>query len=442
MIFKEQCVRWELSLAGLTLLLMGSLAFSVSTFAAGVHMIDVQGTINPGSAAYILESLADAEKEKAEAFLLKLNTPGGLLVSTRSIIQGISDSQVPVIVWISPGGASATSAGALITMAAHVAVMAPGSNIGAAHPVGSQGEDVKGTMGEKVTNDTAALARSLAALRGRNPTNAELIVTKSKSFTAEEAVSAKIVDYLAGSLDQVIALANGRKVTVERPKKDLTLSFGKLSAAEIQKKEMNLKQSFLHLIADPNVSAMLLALAGLAMWAEVSSGFTSIVAGVVAVFAFVLGLVSLQTLPINVGGALLLVLGFVLMVMEAFVTSYGLLSVGALAAIFLGGLFLIDPAAGSMRVSLSLLVAMVAGIGSVLLTIGFMLSREKQRKAKADPVVDTDAEVKSIEAGGMHGTAIANGEIWNFHSLEPVLPGDIRRVKSLEGLKITLERRT
>lgn len=409
--------------------------------AAPVQMVEVRGTINPGSASYILESLALAEAEKAEAFVLRLDTPGGLLASTRTIAQGISDSTVPVIVWISPGGASATSAGALITMASHVAVMAPGTNIGAAHPVGGGGEDVKGAMGEKVTNDTAAFARSLAAMRGRDPANAELIVTKSKSFTAKEAVDGKVVDYIAGDLESLLEQANGRKVQLERPKREATIKLGKLAAAEIFRREMNLKQRFIHLIADPNVSAMLLALAGLAMWAEVSSGFSAIAPGVIAVFAFVLGMVSLQTLPINVGGAILLALGFVLLVLEAFVTSYGLLAVGALVCLFLGGLFLIDPASGSMQVSISLLVAMVAGMGSVILAIGWMLSREKQRPVKDDPVIDAEAKVVTIEAGGLHGTALVNGEIWTFdvHG-EPVIPGDTLKVKKVTGLKITLER--
>lgn len=423
------------------LLLLAALLLPSAGFAR-VHLIEVQGTINPGSASYILESLALAEADKAEALVLRLNTPGGLLASTRTIVQGLSDSTVPVIVWISPGGGSATSAGALITMAAHVAVMAPGTNIGAAHPVGGSGEDVKGAMGEKVTNDTAAFARSLAAMRGRSPENAELIVTKSKSFTAREAVDEKVVDFIAGDLESLFELANGRKVQLERPKREATLKLGKLAAAEIHKTEMSLKQKLLHLIADPNVSAMLLALAGLAMWAEVSSGFSAIAPGVVAVFAFVLGMVSLQTLPVNVGGVILLGLGFVLLVLEAFVTSYGMLAIGALVCLFLGGLFLIDPGGGSMRVSISLLVSLVAGMASVLLAIGFMLARERQKPAQGDQVVDAEAKVVTIEAGGLHGTALVNGEIWNFETAEPVIAGDLMRVRKVHGLKVTLERKS
>ncbi len=417
-----------------------SLLFTVSA-QARVHLIEVNGTINPGSASYILDSLALAEADQAEALVLRLNTPGGLLASTRTITQGFSDSAIPVIVWISPGGASATSAGALITMAAHLAVMAPGTNIGAAHPVGSGGEDVKGTMGEKVTNDTAAFARSLATMRGRDPANAELIVTKSKSFTAKEALDGKVIDFIAGDLESLFEQANGKKLHLERPKRETLLKLGKLAASEVHKTEMNLKQHFLHLIADPNVSAMLLGLAGLAMWAEVNSGFTAIAPGVIAVLAFVLGMVSLQTLPINVGGAILIGLGFVLLIMEAFITSYGLLAIGALVCLFLGGLFLIDPSAGTMQVSFSLLISMVAGMGAVILTVGWMLSRDRSGVVKVDQVVDSEAKVATVEAGGLHGTAVVNGEIWTFESKEPVKLGDLLYVKEVSGLKIILERK-
>ncbi|RYZ95392.1 MAG: nodulation protein NfeD, partial [Proteobacteria bacterium] len=180
--------------------------FTITSHAAPgpLHMIEVSGSINPGSAAYILDSLKAAEVAKAQGLILRLNTPGGLLSSTRDIIQGFSSATVPVIVFISPGGASATSAGALITISAHVAAMSPGTNIGAAHPVGSGGEDVKGVMGEKVTNDTAALARAQATLRGRDPQTAALIVTKSESFSPEEALKKRAIDFLAPGLDSLL----------------------------------------------------------------------------------------------------------------------------------------------------------------------------------------------------------------------------------------------
>ncbi len=416
------------------------LLWSLCAHAEGVFLIDVRGSINPGSADFILESLRTAEAAKADALVLRLDTPGGLLTSTRDIIQGFSASSVPVIVWISPGGASATSAGALISLSAHLAVMAPGTNIGAAHPVGSGGEDVKGKMGEKIANDTAALARAQAALHGRNTEHAEAIVTKSQSFSPEEAWRNGVVEGIAGDLAAVLKLAQGRRVKVENPKREITLQFA--AEKEPTRLAMNSRQKFLHFIADPNVSAMLLSLAGLAFWAEVSSGFSSIAAGVLGIFCLVLGLVSLQTLPINVGGALLLGLGFVLLVLEAFVTSYGLLAVAALVCLFLGGLFLIDPASGTMQVSFSLLVSLVVGLGAVLLWVGYVLARDRSLGTVAKDLAGVPAKISSVEANGLSGMAQVNGELWQFESVSPVLVGEELRVRACEGLKVYLERKT
>jgi membrane-bound serine protease (ClpP class) len=413
--------------------MIATLFLSLVAHAAPIHLIEVNGSINPGSASYITESIQKAEAEQAEALILRLNTPGGLLSSTRDIIQGISASKVPVITYISPGGASATSAGALITIASHLAVMAPGTNIGAAHPVGGQGEEVKGPMGDKITNDTAALARAQAELRGRNPEVAARIVTKSESFSPDEALKAKVIDFIAADQESLLAQLKGRKV--------------KTAAGEITiaadgppvLMSMNLKQKFLHLIADPNISTMLIALGGLAIYAEISSGFATLIPGAFGLFCLLLGFVSLQTLPVNVGGALLFGLGFALLVAEAFVTSYGLLTVAALVALFLGGLFLMDPSTTDMRVSLSLLIPMVGSVGFIMAIIGFMLYREKKGLGTQDRVVGKIARIAASE--GLTGTAHVNGELWSFDSEEPLQPGDEAFVQELKSMRIQLKRR-
>lgn len=410
-----------------------TLLITAAAFAAGpMQLIEVNGSINPGSASYITESIRKAEAEGAEALILRLNTPGGLLSSTRDIIQGISSSKIPVITYISPGGASATSAGALITLSSHVAVMAPGTNIGAAHPVGGQGEEVKGPMGEKVTNDTAALARSQAELRGRSPEAAARIVTKSESFSPEEALKAKVIDFIASDQENLLAQLKGRKVKIAAGEVTLAAAVAPVT------REMNLKQKFLHLIADPNISTMLIALGGLAIYAEISSGFTVLVPGIFGLFCLLLGFVSLQTLPVNVGGALLFGLGFALLVAEAFVTSYGLLTAAALVALFLGGLFLMDPATTDMRVSLSLLIPMIGSVGFIMAIIGFMLYREKKGLGTADVVVGTIAKVATSQ--GFSGTAYANGELWSFDSEETLQPGDEARVQELKSMRLKLKK--
>lgn len=416
---------------------MISLLFPLLAFAGPFYFLELDGSINPGSAAYVTEAISAAETEKAEGLILRLNTPGGLLSSTRDIIQSISSSSVPVVVYVGPGGASATSAGALITLAAHVAVMAPGTNLGAAHPVGSGGEEIKGAMGDKVTNDTAALARAQATLRGRSPEAAERIVTKSESFSPEEALKAKVIDFVARDVPDLVKQLEGRTVQVGSPPRG-----EKISGVTLVNKRMNLRQRFLHLIADPNISALLLALGGLAIYAEISSGFASLVPGVFGLFCLLLAFVSLQTLPVNVGGALLFGLGFALLVAEAFVTSYGLLTVSALVAIFLGGLFLIDPATTDMRVSLYLLVPLVAGVGAVLALIGLLLYRERRvGLADSDQVVGQIAKVAQRSADGLSGTAQVNGELWSYESEEALALGEEARVESLKGLRLQLKRR-
>lgn len=421
----------------ITLLLLLSLSFS-STGNAAYRQIEVTGTINPGSADFILDSLQKAQEETA--LLIKLNTPGGLLSSTRDIIQGFSQSNVPVIVFVTPGGASATSAGALITMASHIAVMSPGTNIGAAHPVATGGQEVKGPMGDKVTNDTAALARSQATLRGRNAALAEAIVTQSKSFTAEEALKNKLINYIAKDTADLLSQLEGEKILVNDTPLSLT------SKEEIIHGEMNLKQKFLHIISDPNISTMLLALGGLAIYVEVSSGFATIFPGTFGLFCLLLGFISLQTLPVNVGGALLFILGFALLIAEAFITSYGLLTVASLISLFLGGLFLIDPATGgNIRVSYSILIPLIAGIGFVALFIAFQFIRDrlanKSTIAIGDSMVGAKAIVDTVEDTNKVGTAYINGELWTFFSDEPLEKGQEAIVESLQGMKVKLRRK-
>jgi membrane-bound serine protease (ClpP class) len=421
-------------------LLLTLFFFTPSSLATEARYIELQGSINPGSAGFILENISAAEKDSNPLLILRLDTPGGLLSSTKDIIQGISASKVPVVVYVGPSGASATSAGALIGLAAHVLVMAPGTNIGAAHPVGSGGEDVKGAMGEKVTNDTAALARAQAALRGRSTEAAELIVLKSKSYTSEEAVKANAADFVAANNEELLKKLDGRSVKIGEPALDHKIHSKELTLSQ---KEMNLQQRLLHFIADPNLSAMLMTLGGLAIYAEVSSGFTLLIPGAIGLFCLVLGFISLQTLPVNIGGAILFALGFLMLIAEAYITSYGLLTVAALASLLVGGLFLIDPAAGDMRVSLSILLPIVGGVGLIAAFVGYLMARDavKLKDPPKDPLLVAPAKIETVESDGKSGTAYVNGELWKFRSKENVKLGETCQVKKIEGMTLHLERR-
>jgi membrane-bound serine protease (ClpP class) len=386
--------------------------------AAGIHVATLHGSINPGSAEYVLESLKAAQS--GDAFVLEIDTPGGLISSSRLIIEGIAQSKVPVVVWVTPNGAAATSAGALIALSATKIAMHSGTNLGAAHPVNGNGDDIKGDMRLKIVNDTAALARAQATLHGRDEHAAEEIVTKSRSFSPEEAIAAHVADFVADDLASVLKKA------------------GLPAAAEIRH-PMSLRQSFVNFLSDPNVSAVLISLGGLAVWAEVSSGFSSIAAGVVGVLAFVLGFVSLQTLPVTLGGEILLVMGFALLAVEGFVTSHGALSAGAVISILLGGLFLIDPSSGSMHVSLLVLLPLVAALALVLGTMGYAIARDRKHLGIANPLLGAEA---TVSVGGKNGKAYVNGELWNFESVEELSNGERTVVERTEGLKIYLKRRT
>ncbi len=415
-----------------------SLLLTVICWANSVYFIEITGSINPGSASYFMEAVDKAQTGRA--LVLQLNTPGGLLSSTRDMIQKISQSKVPVVVYVAPGGASATSAGALIALSSHVAAMAPGANIGAAHPVASGGQDVKGDMGEKVTNDTAALARAQAELRGRPKEEAEKIVTKSQSYSTEEALKKKVIEIQAGSLEELVTALSKTPNPLNDKEQILPTGF---SAKDLLSVPMNLKQKVLHFIADPNISAMLIALGGLALYAEVSSGFATLIPGAIGIFCLLLGFISMQTIPINLGGVLLFLLGFFFLIAEAYITSYGLLTLASVVSLFLGGLFFIDPSAANMRISLSLLIPLVGGIGIVVATIGYILARDaRTKKTDWNSVEGKTAVVNKLNADARSGYLLLEGELWEFSSDATVAVGDEVIVEKMESLKAKVKRRT
>lgn len=422
------------------LLALFLLSFSPLAQANSVGFIEIVGTINPGSADYIRTSISLSAQNKDEALIIKLNTPGGLLSSTRDIIQFISESTIPVVVYVAPGGASATSAGAIIGIASHVVAMAPGTNIGAAHPVSSGGKDVEGEMAKKVTNDTSALVRSQAHLRKRNVGLADEIVTKSISLTAEDAAQKRVVDFVAKDFDDVLKQLNGKKVALE--KTGATVQIRTPPGTKVNNIEMSMGQKFLHLVADPNISTLLLALAGIALYTEVSSGFTLIIPGILAVFCGLLAFVSLQMLPINLGGVLLFALGVALLIAEAFVTSFGLLALAGVGAIFLGAIFLIDPMGGDIQVSMSMLMPILLSLGVIVAIVGYIFSRDKQKKPEAfDPIVGHSGSVTSLEADKRSGTVLVQGEIWRFQSDSELKEGDEVVVTLAKGLSVRVKKK-
>jgi membrane-bound serine protease (ClpP class) len=395
---------------------------------------ELDGTINPGSAAFLKDAILRAEKGGAQALMVKLDTPGGLLSSTRDIVRAFSVSKVPIIIYVAPGGARATSAGAIISIAAHFSAMAPGTNIGAASPVAQGGEDIKGDMGKKAKNDTAAMVRAQAILRGRDAKAAEDLVLESKSHSAEEAVKLKVVDIEVATKEDLVAKLDGKVLKMGEGNESVTLA---TKGSAFLKFEMTRSQQFLHFIADPNISAVLMAIGGMALYAEISSGFSLVAPGVIGAFAFLLAAVSLQMLPINIGGLLLMLLGVVLLIAEIFITSFGLLTIAGIAALGVGALFLVDTSLADIQVSLSILIPILGSFGLVAGTIGLLFARDKLAK-NLDPVVGQSALILEAMPGGLSGKVQVAGEIWDFESATPLSEGAHAKVKARVGLKLLI----
>ncbi|NGZ61308.1 MAG: serine protease, partial [Nitrospira sp. LK265] len=318
-----------------------------------------EGVINPVAAEYLHDALAYAQTSSAQALILKLDTPGGLDTSMRLMIKDITGSAIPVIVFVSPSGGRAASAGVFITMAAHVAAMAPGTNIGAAHPVAMGGE-MDNTMKEKVENDAVAYIKSIAERHGRNVSWAEDAVRKSLSATEQEALKLKVIDMIAEDIPTLLKRLHGRKIAL--PNGSITFSN---EAATLHEFPMGTRLELLKILSDPNIAYLLMSIGTIGIMAELYSP-GAILPGIIGAISLILAFYSLQSLPVNYAGALLVILGAVFLLLEISVTSYGLLALGGLAAMTLGGLFLIKSDAPFLQVSLSFLLPTVMTMGGLI----------------------------------------------------------------------------
>ena len=414
-------------------------AASAGYAAQAVVVVPIRGTIDPATADFLENSLKRAHEMKAHAVIVELDTPGGLLTSVQSMAQAVSESKIPVIVYVTPAGASATSAGALLTLASHWAAMAPGTHIGAAHPVGQQGEDIKGTMGDKVLNDTAAFARGLAELRGRNVEIAEALVRKSKSLTSTEALQSRIVETIASSRDELLKFIDGKKTVVD--KKEYPFQ---TASSELVFFEMTWGQKLLHFLANPNVSAILMSLGLLLIYLELSHpGITF--AGIGGVLCLLIALMAFQVLPVRAGGATLVLLGFLLMVIEPFVTTKGILATGGVVSFVLGLLWLVDPSQSDIHVSANVWIPIAIGLGSAVMLIGFAAARTKklmlQTRAKmgGGGVVGLEGyegHVESVHSDHLSGKAVFRGEVWNVRSNDSLEVGQTVRAERVEGFTV------
>ncbi len=389
-----------------------------------------EGVINPVAAEYLHDAIAYAQTSSAQALIFKLDTPGGLDTSMRLMIKDMTGSPIPVIVFVAPSGGRAASAGVFITMAAHVAAMAPGTNIGAAHPVAMGGGEMDNTMKEKVENDAAAYIKSIAERHGRNVSWAEDAVRKSVSATEQEALKLKIIDVIANDIPTLLKQLRGRKIAV--PNGSITFSS---ETATLHEFPMGTRLELLKILSDPNIAYLLMSIGTIGIMAELYSPGT-ILPGIIGAISLILAFYSLQSLPVNYAGAFLVILGAVFLLLEISVTSYGLLALGGLAAMMLGGLFLIKSDAPFLQISLSFLLPTVMTIGCLIGIIAWTAVKSTRGR----PVTGVEGMIGSIGIArtdlNPRGQIMVQGEIWEAVSQTPILQGEAAEVMSVEGLTV------
>jgi membrane-bound serine protease (ClpP class) len=395
-----------------------------------IHIMKVAGAISPGSADFIATGIKNASRQQAACLIIELDTPGGLAESMRDIVMAILASKVPVVVYVSPSGARAASAGVMITMAADIAAMAPGTNIGAAHPVGAGGEDVKGTMNEKIINDMVSRARSVAEKRGRNAKWVEKAIRESVSATETEALKEKIIDLIAVDMDELIQRINGWKV---KGKGDL-----KLDGAVRKVVEESVRTKILKTISDPNIAYILMMIGLAGLYFELSHP-GAIFPGVVGGIAIILAFFAFQTLPVSYAGVLLILLAIIFFILEMKVASYGLLSIAGVTSFLLGSMMLFDSENPDMQVSPTVLlptVILVSGFFIVIASLVFRTHISRPMTGAAGLIGETGVVKKRLMP---EGKVFVHGEIWNATSKTPIEAGVRIKVVKVENLHLEVE---
>jgi membrane-bound serine protease (ClpP class) len=430
-------------LSGLSLGL-GVLMFATSALAAGekhVIVLPTTGIVDQGMAQYLRDGIARAEREGAAAVVIKLNTPGGFLNSTNDIVGTILEAKVPVIVWVAPAGGFAASAGTFITLASNVAVMAPGTSIGAASPVGGQGEDIEGTIGDKVMNDAIAKITAIAEARDRNVSWAVSTVSRARSSPASEAVELGAVDGMAATIEEVLAFADGREVEVAG--QTVTLDLDGATATEVA---MSPFLAFIRLLSDPTIAFLLFSIGSAGLLAELYN--PNFVTGIIGGLAIVLAFIGLGALPLNVGGLILIIFGLVLIGLELTVTSHGLLGFGGVVCLALGASALFtepgDPFAPVVQVAPSLIITVTLLGAAFVALIAFTAVRSRRMMGPTGlvgPTVASGAQGIVRKPLEPLGSAYIAGEEWTARSADdrPIDRGTPVRVVAVDGLTVLVE---
>jgi membrane-bound serine protease (ClpP class) len=398
-----------------------------------VPLLVIQSTINPAISDYVEKGLEKAAREGAPCVILEMDTPGGLDTAMRDIVQSILNSPVPVVVYIAPSGARAASAGVLITMAAHVAAMAPGTNIGAAHPVGLGGEKMDETMLKKVENDAAAYAKSLAEQRGRNVDWAVKAVRESESVSATKALELRVIDLMAKDRAELLEKINGREVQTVRGKK--TIQVKDLAVEPI---EMSWRYRLLDALSNPNIAYLLMMLGFYGLFFELSSPGV-IFPGVFGAICLILAFFALQTLPVNYAGVLLILLAIILFIAEIKVTSYGVLTLGGVIAMILGSLMLFDSPEPYLRVSWYVIFPLVlTTVGFFVFALSFALKAQLKKPTTGREGL-LGMRGKALSALNPHGRVFVHGEYWSAESEEAIETGSTIEVTGVHELTLKVK---
>jgi membrane-bound serine protease (ClpP class) len=411
--------------------------------AGPVAVLEATGVVDTVLAGYIEEGIAKAQREGAQAVVIRLDTPGGSVDATRRIVASLIEAPLPTIVWVAPSGARAASAGTFITLAAHVAVMAPGTNIGAASPVGGGGEDIEGTLGEKVRQDTLAMMRAIAEVRGRNIEWAVSTVDEAIASSASEAVEAGAVDGLAATLPEVLAFADGRVVDVQGT--EVTVRSAGAATTDLP---MNPFQSFLHLLSDPNIAFILFTVGFYGLLYEVIS--PNFVTGILGAIAIILAFIGFGSLPLNIAGLLLISLAIVLFILELNVASHGLLTVAGITCFALGAFALYTepgtPTAPAIQVDPRVVLVLTGLTAAYMVFILSLMVRWRRRQRERGPgataLVFADGATGSVRTTlAPVGIVYAAGEEWTARAADAraLTPGTPVRVVRQDGLTLIVE---
>ena len=395
-----------------------------------VMIIELEGPINPGTAIYVVRGLEKAKDQGVALAIIRLDTPGGLASSMRSIIKAILNSPVPVVVYVGPSGAGAASAGVMITVAGHIAAMANGTNIGAAHPVSTGGKDIGGTMSEKVVNDMAAYARGIAEEKGRNGEWVEKAIRESVSITANEAHAKNVVDLVVKDMDHLLKDLDGREVNMPS---------GKITLKTADLKKVHFKPGFrdkiLKTISDPNIAYILMMIGLAGLYFELSHP-GAIFPGVIGAISLILAFFSFQTLPVNYAGLILIILAIIFFIAEVKVASYGILSIGGLISLTLGSIMLFE----DVGVSLKLMMPTILLVGGFFVVVAGLAFRAIHARPKGgtDGLLGEIGIVKElIEPEGL---IFVHGEYWRAISEERLEPGEKAEVTDVEGLMLKVKK--